>query len=576
MQSFYWKKFIVPYWPLVATALICFVIAGLAGLAAPLMIKFLIDGALANGDLGSLHAIAAGIVVLYFIRGLFSYLYGYIIAKAGNRMLAYMREGMFARLQSLDYAYFMNRSTGEIMSLFTTDLWLIQQAVTEGMPEILVESLNLVAIAAIMLYFDVELALVTFATVPFIILAIGGFNRKIARLGEMVVRTLDNVSGLLHQAILSVLIVQSYVREEYELRKFKVQIEQAAEKFLRAQRLSALLLALVEFLAAIGLTIIIWYGGREVIRGDLSIGGMFAFLAYSLNIPVPVRKISQAYTQLKLGTVAWQRIGRLDQQPATVPDGDRELPAIRGQVEFRDVSFEYQKGKQILRKIDLTAGPGEVVAIVGPSGAGKSSFANLLLRLYDPLAGAIFFDGVNVKELRLEFLRRQIGFIQQEPILFHTSILENIRYGRPDASMEQVETAAKMADAHKFIVNLSLGYQTQVSELGGNLSGGQRQRIAIARAILLDPVILLFDEPTASLDPQTEQLVMQSIRRVSAARTTFIITHRLSTIMASDKVVYLVNGAVVESGSHQDLMEQGGLYARAVALGELREGGRHV
>lgn len=570
MFSFYWRKFIEPYWLLALTAVMCFIVASLAGLAAPLVVKMLIDDALTGGNITFLHLITAGIMMLYLIRGLFSYFYGYSMAKAANKMLAKLRQDMFSKLQSLDYAYFMKNSSGELISLFTNDLSFIQQAVTVGIPDAIVESLNLLAIVAIMIYFDWELAMVTFATLPFIIIAISFFNNKIGRLGVIVDHTLAKVTAIIQQSLLSVIIVQSYVREDYEYKKFSDKIQQAASDLLKTQRLSAILVALVEFLAAIGLTIIVWYGGREVIQGDLSIGGMFAFLVYIINIPMPVRKISQALTYLKLGVVAWGRINSLlNEQTPSVVDGYLQMPKAEGLVEFKDVSFAYQTGNLILENINIIARPGEVVAIVGPSGAGKSSFANLLLRFYDPNKGTVYIDGIDIKKLKIGDLRRQIGFIQQEPVLFNTTIVENIRYGRPTATVSEIEQAARLANAYDFIRELPQGYNTIVGELGGNLSGGQRQRIAIARAIITEPAILLFDEPTAALDAHTEKQVMSAIRQTCRGRTAFIITHRMSTIMSSDRVVYLSGGRVAETGTHQELIDKGGLYARAVQLGNL-------
>ena len=571
MFKLYWQKFILPYWPMVLAALVCFMIASAAGLSAPLIIKFLIDDALTRGDVQYLHIIVLGIIGLYLLRGIFSYIHGHTIAKAGNKMVAHMRETMFTRLQKLDYAYFINTSTGEIISLFTNDLLLIQQAVSLSVPDLLVESLNLMAIMLIMIYFDWKLALVTFATLPFIIVTIGFFNKKIAKLGMVVEHTLAKVTSILHQSLLSMVVVQSYVREEYEAKKFNESMRSAASDFIKVQRLKAMLVAMVEFLASIGLTTIIWYGGRQVISGNLTIGGMFAFLIYIINVPTPIRRISEAISNMKLGIVAWQRINALYQLDNLVVDGQEELNNVKGKVDFKKVNFEYLPDLGTLRDINITAQPGDVVAIVGPSGAGKSSFANLLLRFYDPSDGCIYVDDVDIKRLKMSALRRCIGFIQQQPILFNLSVLENIRYGKPSASIAEVEAAAKLANAHEFIRELDGGYEYQVSELGSNLSGGQRQRIAIARAIIMEPSILLFDEPTAALDAQAEQQVMESIRKVSAHRTTFLITHRLSTLMASDRVIYLVNGQIIEMGTHEGLIAHNGRYAKAVLSQELGE-----
>ena len=569
MFRLYWDKFIVPYWPLTYSAVFCFIVASAAGLAAPLVIKVLIDVALDSEELGYLNKIVVAIVVLYSIRALFYYLYSYNMAKAGNILISRMRQEMFTRLQSMDYSYFVNTSTGDIVSYFTNDLLLIQQAVSLGVPDLVVESLTLLATIGIMIYFNWQLALVTFVTLPFIIIAISFFNNKIVNLGTLLERTMSQVTSSLHQSLLSVVMVQSYGREDYEYEKFLVKIQQAAADFFKVQRLNAVLIPLVEFLAAIGLTIIIWVGGLEVINGDLSIGGMFAFLVYIINIPSPIRKITEAYSRMKLGVVVWDKIQDLERQPHLVKDGDQDLPAAKGDVAFQHVSFRYQPDRDVLKDINIAAGPGDVVAIVGPSGAGKSSFANLLLRFYDPSEGTVYLDGIDIRKLKISALRKHIGFIQQDPILFDASILENIRYGRPCATFSQIEQAARLANAHDFIMELPRGYDSPVGQLGGQLSGGQRQRIAIARAIILEPAILLLDEPTAALDAHAEKLVMAAIRNVSIGRTTFIITHRLSTLMASDKVIYLSSGRVLETGTHEQLLRQGGLYSRAMERGEL-------
>lgn len=542
MLAFYWSKFLKYHWGMVLSAILCFIIASAAGLAAPLIVKSLIDEALARADLSYLHIILISIVVLYLLRGLFSYVYNYQMSKVGNRMTFQMRQQMFEKLQRLDYAYFINTPHGETISLFINDLWLIEQAVALGFPDLLIESITLLSVIAIMLYFNAKLAIVTFITLPFIIIIIGHFNKKIAKFGMLVENTMARLTASLHQSLLSIVMVQSYVREEYEYNKISRKIRSASDDLLKVQRLNAVLLALVEFLAAMGLTTIIWYGGKEVINGNLSIGGMFAFLIYIINVPTPVRKISAAFTRMKLGVVAWQRINKLETQVSPIIDGERELSFVKDSIEFKNVSFSYNTQKAILKNVNLTARHGDVIAVTGYSGAGKSSFANLLLRFYDPNEGAIYIDGVNIKDVTINSLRRQMGFIQQEPILFNTSIFENIKYGNAEATREEVIEAAKLANAHDFIMELDKNYDYVVGELGTRLSGGQRQRIAIARAIVKNPAILVLDEPTAALDAHAEKLVMQAIRKASEGRITFLITHSLSVLVSSDKVLHLANG----------------------------------
>lgn len=568
MWTLYWKKFIAGYWPMVMSAIGCFVVASAAGLAAPIIIKLLIDDALSSPDTKFLHSITTAIVLVYLARGIFSYLYNYLMAKAGNRLVMAMRAEMFVRLQRFDYAYFVNTPGGDIISLFINDLWLIQQAVSIGIPDMVVESINLLAIMGIMFYVNWKLALVTFVTLPFIILAIGYFNEKITHLGNMMEITLAQLTGKVHEFLLSITMIQSYVREDYEYQKFTVAVRSVAAELLRVQRLKAILIPLVEFLAAIGLTTIIWYGGKEVINGELTIGGMFAFLIYIINMPTPVRKISEAVAHMKLGALAWARISQLQEQETQVVDGELDLPQAVGNIRFADVSFSYGDNQETLSHIQLEAQSGDMVVVVGPSGAGKSSFANLLLRFYDPLAGTIYLDGIDIRQLTVKALRQHIGFIPQHPFLFNASIIDNIRYGRPDADMAAVEAAAKLANAHEFIMSLPGGYSYIVGGGGGSqLSGGQRQRIAIARAIITDPTILVLDEPTAALDAEAEKQVMQAIRAVSRGRTTFIITHNLSLVENSDRVVYFAHGRILESGTQAELVVQDGLYAQALRAG---------
>ncbi len=568
-MSLYWKLFLRPYWPLIGVALAGFMIASLAGLSAPLVIRRLIDDALMKNSLSLLHGIIAVIVGLYVLRGLFSFVHGYMIAKAGNLMVTAQRLELFKRLQAREYAYFINVPAGEIVALFTNDLLLLQQAVTLALPDLLIESINLFLILGIMIYFDWQLALVTFAVLPFIILAIKGFNKRIGTLGSLVEDALSRLTGRLHETLSTMPVIQSYGRQEYECKKFNRDVQSAQSDLMRVQRLNALLLSLVEFLAAIGLTVIIWYGGYQVINDRLSMGGMFAFLIYIINIPVPLKKISLAFSRLKLGEIAWRRMESLSEGlEEGVLDGSRELSEdAPSTLTFEDVSFSYRPDLKTLCDISLCAKPGEMVAIVGPSGAGKSSFANLLLRFYDPVGGRISYNGIDIREFKVADWRRQIGFIQQEPILFNTTVMENIRYGCLSASDDQVRRAAKLANADTFIESLPGGYQYVVGDLGGNLSGGQRQRIAIARAILLEPKILVLDEPTAALDAQAEKQVLNTLRSVSDARITFMITHRLNTLLASDRVIYLEHGRIVGQGTHAELLQNSAAYARAVQEG---------
>jgi subfamily B ATP-binding cassette protein MsbA len=332
---------------------------------------------------------------------------------------------------------------------------------------------------------------------------------------------------------------------------------------MKTAQLMAKLTPIIEFLAAIGVTAIIWYGGLEVIHGDLTAGSLIAFLVYAVNISNPMKRLSRVFGNIQRALAAAQRVfDVLDTEPdvQNLP-GAGKLPTIRGEVSFINVNFEYKEDELALRDISLTAKPGQMVAIVGPSGAGKTTIANLIPRFYDPVAGAICIDGIDIKTVTLDSLREQIGIVPQETVLFNGTVYENILYGKLEATEEQVIAAAKAANAHEFIMKTTDGYNTQIGERGSKLSGGQRQRIAIARAILKDPRVLILDEATSALDPESEKLVQQALDQLLTGRTSFVIAHRLSTIQRADVILVMEKGKIVERGTHEDLLRVGGLYS---------------
>jgi subfamily B ATP-binding cassette protein MsbA len=364
--------------------------------------------------------------------------------------------------------------------------------------------------------------------------------------------------------VLAVRVIKSFVREDYEIERFGRENYNNFRAQMKSSQLMATLTPLIEFLAAIGVTVIIWYGGREVINGNLTSGALIAFLIYVVNLSNPIKRLSRVYGNVQKALAAAQRVFEVLDTKPDIEDmpGATELPPISGEVAFNNVSFEYKPGEPALVDISLTARPGQMVAIVGPSGAGKTTIANLIPRFYDPTAGTITIDGTDIKTVTLASLRRQIGIVPQETMLFNGTVYENILYGDLNATREAVIAAAKAANADNFIMEMPLGYDTQIGERGAKLSGGQRQRIAIARAILKNPSVLILDEATSALDTESEALVQEALDKLMVGRTSFVIAHRLSTVQRADVILVMERGRIVEKGSHATLINTGGLYSK--------------
>ncbi|MBR3746676.1 MAG: ABC transporter ATP-binding protein, partial [Selenomonadaceae bacterium] len=381
--------------------------------------------------------------------------------------------------------------------------------------------------------------------------------------GTVIQEKLADITSLLQESISSVRVVKSFVREDYEIDRFKVENELNFKATIDNVKISSLLTPTVEFLAAVAVTFIVWFGGYEVVNGIMSAGALVAFLTYAVNLANPVKRLSRIYGKIQKAMAAIDRIFHVLDMPESVNDKPDaiELPKVSGKVSVKNVTFSYDGIHNALEDVSFDVQPGQMIAFVGPSGAGKSTIANLIPRFYDVTAGAIEIDGHDIRNVKVNSLREQIGIVPQETLLFSTTVLENIRYGRLDATDDEVIAAAKAANADKFIRELPEGYQTQIGERGLNLSGGQRQRMAIARAMLKNPQILILDEATSALDTESEKIVQAALDDLMVGRTSFVIAHRLSTIFAADKIFVIDKGRVCESGTHKELLELGGVYS---------------
>ncbi len=557
-------KYVKPYLLQVSVALVCTVLAAVANLYVPWIIKDVIDDVLTAKDMAMLNIIAGGIIMVFLLRGIFFYGQTYLMAFVGQRVIIDIREAIYRHLQRLSLSYFESRRTGAIMSYITNDVAALQTALVESVVEMFTEGVVLVGSMVAMFVLDWKLSLLTLITLPLVFQAINIFGRKLRRAGMVMQERAADITSVLQETVLAVRVIKSFVREDYEIERFGRENYHNFRAQMKTSQLMATLTPLIEFLAAIGVTVIIWYGGREVISGVLTSGSLIAFLIYVVNLSNPIKRLSRVYANIQRALAAAQRVFEvLDIEP-DIQDmpGAAELPPIKGEVAFHNVSFEYKPGEPALVDISLTARPGQMVAIVGPSGAGKTTIANLIPRFYDPSAGFIAVDGTDIKTVTLSSLRRQIGIVPQETILFNGTVYENILYGDLDASREAVIAAAKAANADNFIAEMPLGYDTQIGERGTKLSGGQRQRIAIARAILKNPQVLILDEATSALDTESESLVQEALDKLMVGRTSFVIAHRLSTVQRADVILVLERGRIVEHGSHAELIKAGGLYSK--------------
>lgn len=557
-------KYIKPYLQRMVVAIVCIILAASANLYVPWILKDIIDEVLTSKDMSMLNTIASGIVVVFFLRGIFFYGQTYLMSYIGQKVIIDIREAVYRQLQRLSLSYYEKRQTGQLMSYVTNDVAAVQGALVESMIELVTEGMTLIGSLVAMFYLHWQLSLLTLITAPLVGQTMNVFGKKLRTSSVLIQERAADITSVLQESISSIRVIKSFAREEYEIDRFKKQNHQNFRAQMKNSQIMATLTPIIEFVAAIGITMIIWYGGREVINNHLTAGALIAFLTYSVNLSNPIKRLSRVYGNIQKAMAAAERVfDVLDTKPEIqdLPDAT-ELAKIDGYVTFNNVTFEYKAGEPALQEVNIIVKPGQVVAIVGPSGAGKTTIGNLIPRFYDPIAGNIMIDGIDIKTVTLKSLREQIGIVPQETILFSGSAYNNILYGRLDATKEEVMAAAKAANAHNFIMEMPDGYDTQIGERGSKLSGGQKQRISIARAILKNPRILILDEATSALDAESEQLVQEAVDKLMVGRTSFVIAHRLSTVKRADVIIVMERGQLVEQGTHDELLELGGLYSK--------------
>lgn len=555
--------YIKPYTRRLALAVVCIIMAAGANLYLPWIIKDMIDDVLMSKDMVMLNLIAAGILVVMFTRGVFYYGQSYLVSYVGQRVIIDVRSVLFRKFQRMPLSYYDKQQTGTVMSYITNDVAVMQSAIVDNLIELVTEGSILIGSLAMMIYLDWKLSLLTLMTIPLVGFAMKIFGRKLKRSSTVIQERVAEITSLLQESISAIRVVKSFVRESYEIKRFEEQNWRNFQAAMKNVKLSSLLTPTVEFLAAIAVTFIVWFGGYEVVNEVITAGELVAFLTYAVNLANPVKRLSRVYAAIQKAMAAADRVFAvmdLDEKITDVP-GAKPLPPIKGKVEFKDITFSYKEGQPALQHISLKAEPGQMIALVGPSGSGKSTIANLIPRFYDVDSGVITIDDHDIRQVTADSLREQIGLVPQETMLFSTSVMENIRYGRLEATDGEVIEAAKAANAEEFIKELPEGYDTKLGERGLNLSGGQRQRLAIARAILKNPRVLILDEATSALDTESEKIVQDALDNLMVGRTSFVIAHRLSTIFNADQIFVVENGHLREHGTHEELLAAGGLYS---------------
>jgi ATP-binding cassette subfamily B protein len=533
----------------------------------PQAFKVIIDKALIAGDTSYIDKAALAMVAILAVQAISVAMRYRLFTTAGERVVARLRQNLFSRLMSQEIAFFDERKTGELTNRLASDTTVLQNTVSANISMTLRNGVQVLGGVAWLLYTSPKLTLVMLAVVPPVAIGAVIYGRRVRKLSKEVQDALAYSSEVAQESLSGVRTVRSFAAERTEVERYGGAVERALELARRRIRQSSIFMAVAAFSGSAAAVLVLWYGSRLVVANELTVGGLMSFLLYTVFVGFALGALAELWADFMRASGASERVFELmDRSPAIPTTGGERLSTTEGRVELHSVHFTYptRPNLPVLQGIDLTIQPGEVVAIVGPSGAGKSTIAGLLGRLYDPQAGRILLDGKDLKELDPEWLRQQIGVVAQEPLLFSSSISDNIRYGRAGASDAEVEAAARAANAHDFVSRFPEGYKTLVGERGVQLSGGQKQRVAIARAVLKDPRLLILDEATSALDAESEHLVKDALDRLMKGRTTLIIAHRLSTVKGADRVLVLDGGRVVQSGNHSALMGQDGLYKRLV------------
>ena len=553
---------------MLALATLTLILSALIGLAFPIVVRYLLDAAFVRQDRAILDRIALGLILLFTVQALLNYVQTYYLSAVGERVVAGLRRELFGRLLMMPPGFFAERRTGELVSRLSTDIGLLQGVLSHQVAEFSRQLLALVGGIILLTIMQPQLTLTALGVVP---LAVGSalfFGRRLRRMTTTVQDKVAEATAVAEEAFSQIRTVQSFVQEPAERQRYGDRISESVRAALTRANVRGVFFGVLTFATFIGIAFVLWQGGLQVLEGRLTPGELVQFLLYTITIAAAIGGLASFFSSYQEAVGAAERVFEILEMDPSIADPAHPaaLPSpVRGRVTFESASFRYRQDPALpwtLEDINLSCAPGEVVALVGPSGGGKTTLVSLLPRFWDVDKGRVTLDGIDVRSLRLADLRGTIAIVPQDPALFSGTVRENIAYARPGASLEEVRAAAAAAHADEFIARLPQGYDTLVGERGVKLSGGQRQRVAIARAILKDPAVLILDEATSNLDTESERLIEDALEKLLVGRTTLIIAHRLSTVRRADRLVVIDHGRIVEEGTHGELLELGGVYAR--------------
>jgi ATP-binding cassette subfamily B protein len=573
-------RLIRPHWKALTLAFIAVLGETFSDVLEPWPIKIVIDnilqskalpgwmGRLVTGTFGHdkvaiLNFAVAAVAIIALVGAVSSYIEKYLTTSVSQWVTHDLRRTLYNHIQRLSLAEHDQAQTGDLITRVTSDIGAVQDFISSALLGMLVNVLTLIGMIAVMLYINWRFTLIALSIAPALFMVVYSFTRRIKKASRAVRKKESELVSVVQEVLTSVRVVKAFAREDFEVNRFESHSLDNVETALKARSIKARLSPIVDVMVAIGTCLVLGYGARLALSGQLSAGVLIVFLLYLGKMYKPMRELSKIADTVSKAIVGYERIQEVLEIEARVRDlpRARRAPRFKGKIEFDHLNFAYDEKSRVLKDISFKIEPGQVAAIVGPSGTGKTTIISLIPRFYDPQSGTVKIDGVNIRDYTLKSLREQISFVLQETLLFHATVWDNIAYGKPDATSEQIMRAAKLANAHEFIEKLPEGYATMIGERGANLSGGQRQRISIARAVIRNTPILILDEPTSGLDSSSEQTVIEALDRLMQGKTSIVIAHHLNSIRHADIIFVIKDSELVEQGTHEELLAADGLYA---------------